>query len=305
MINQNELTSTNHTVRLDKLLLKAKIDKSQLDSVFDSFGKGFYPDNTYRYNLKINESIFLHMLPLDMNYLNKCNIVLSFNATFFNHYNLPHVVSDLLHSINFSVRAMHVAFDFDTSKQDSLALKYHGNQKSVFIENESYYNGSENSNCYSINYDRNAKEESYGTNITHLHSNRYEFRFTFKLGEQLIHNLNHELITNRLDRFIFIQDINLLHCGNPFKKLLYKLKNDNDLLKVFYPKQRERDKVKAYIKSNRVDFTSLYNQSIHSIYSFLEPSNEFIDDTTPTPGIDLALLSTLDIDSAAVIDELL
>jgi hypothetical protein len=189
--------------------------------------------------------------------------------------NVPFTIQNIL-AMDWSVTSLQIAFDSHTSLSNSFAYKHHGNIKhSQIIDANGHstlyfgaFNPSNKSNRM-ISYDRNEKEVSrnMANGGNHLFSNRYEVRLAFKIGEQPLNGINHELIQAKLSRYIFIKNIAEMETDGYTKRKFRKIREVYDRLDYQY--KADKTKLKSVAKANREPLEEYYIEKMDSLFSFL------------------------------------
>lgn len=266
---QKLINDYSYQINIDTIVLRAKLTHQQIDSIFDYFHYNYRPSKKYWYNAYLKEyglSIQIH--PKEPTLHVHFNTTITLTPSFFSAEYIPYSILDILKMLPFSVTRMDIATDFPYQYADNVLLfKHHGNAKEFIYRNESKYVGSKTARFKAVSYDRNQKEKSRGNNINHIYSNRIETRLRFKMNEQPINNINHDLISEQLAKVIYIPSIDNLKLDGWTKNTLRKIHNDSSLLKQFTDRQR-RD-LRKYVKISRTPLDEIYKANIDTIYQFL------------------------------------
>jgi len=203
------------------MYLKARLDSKELKYIYERFGKGYYGNESYEKMFHLSSVGFTMML--HPQFTTKYNAVLKLQTKFFTADYVPSSIMEILNEFNWGATLMHVAFDFSTSFSNSINYKwntnlghtrYPGAPCKEDINGVSYNLGTldvkyKNKRETSINYDRNKKEEALGISQyhRHLYSNRIETRLVFKMDELPLHNLDHSIVYERLQKYLFVSDV--------------------------------------------------------------------------------------------------
>lgn len=257
---------------IDTMILQSKLPKADIDHIYNSF-KGWYRTQSYDYNLSLEEyGVFIQ---LHSRHSLKFNAKITIQTKFFKLAHVPLVLQDML-AIDWSITSLQIAFDSSTSLSNSFAYKHHGNIKhSQIIDANGHstlyfgaFNPSNKSNR-AISYDRNEKEVSRNMENggKHLFSNRYEVRLAFKIGEQPLNSINHELIQAKLSRYIFIKNIDDMEADGYTKRKFCKIREVYDRLDYQY--KADKTKLKSIAKANREPLEQYYSEKKDSLFSFL------------------------------------
>lgn len=257
---------------IDTMILQSKLSKADIDHIFNSF-KGWYPTRYYDYNLSLEEyGVFIQLYSRNSF---KFNVKITLQTKFFSLAHVPFTIQDVL-ALDLSVTSLQIAFDSHTSLSNSFAYKHHGNVKHRQITDDkghsTLYFGAfnpSNKSDRAISYDRNEKEVSRNmeNGVNHLFSNRYEVRLSFKIGEQPLNNINHELILAKLSRNIFVKNIAAMETDGYTKRKFQRIRTVYDRLDYQY--KEEKGTLKDVAKANREPLEQYYSEKKDSLFSFL------------------------------------
>lgn len=287
----SKITSLQYSteISIDTLTLVAKLTYEQQEELANRiilYHNNQYQDQYFRYSRVIN-NIIIKVSPRNpltaINY--NTMIIFPKNASL---SKVAYSIREILQFDTWKIKRIDIAFDFSnntpfSSFSNRLIMKHHGNVK--FLQQskndkdwKSEYVGSLNpkTEAKACCYDRNEKESDMGTGIVHDHPLRFEVRLYPKLNEyNTLTRIDHGWIEKKLEKFIFVPDIELLPINKWDKRRLYKIQEDYDYLKQLpSPKQK---KLKRVAKEHRVAFEDIYSINKEQLFSFLklEPlSNE-------------------------------
>ncbi|PSL41158.1 hypothetical protein B0H99_103294 [Planomicrobium soli] len=278
----NKLNTTNNNidkkVSIDTMILRVKLTDEQKEFIYDRFYYGFHRSKHYRYSLYFEEMGFTLQLSPKKSVLHSYfNGTITLHRKFFQREYIPHSIIDILTSIDWSIVRIDIAFDYKTSKQDSLLFKHHGNSKDASYENETYYIGNHKSQKKShtlVNYDRNIKEIKRGTGIEHEYGNRLETRFKFKMADMKLNNMNQELIYNQLKKYLFLSNIDQLNTNGYRKNRIRKMQHKYKQLTLY--DKKEAATIKELIKASREPLEEIYKLNITNLFSFIEYKEVYV-----------------------------
>lgn len=218
--------------------------------------------------------------PVDRNLWGDYNIKIILHKSFNVDY-VPFSIIEILNTYKWSVKLIHIAFDFNTDTNDSLIYKHHLNLGSNNQSNElghvtdyiGAYNSSRRSNQF-VNYDvgnkliyRNELEVDEKEKVEL--SNRFEVRLAFKMNELLLSDLVmnpiQSIITDKLNKVIFIPSISNMNIKDLEKRSFRAIKRNQDKLKSYY-NRKKREKLKQQAKDNKFDLVLQYSNSITEMY---------------------------------------
>ncbi|MFS0575207.1 hypothetical protein AB1K83_06220 [Sporosarcina sp. 179-K 3D1 HS] len=261
-------------ISIDTMILQAKLSHNEIDDILSHISSAYsYQSKGYDYNLSLKQyGVFIQLRP---KYGFKFNAKITLQTAFFKLKEVPQSILDIL-KLNWSITSLQIAFDSHTSLANSFTFKHHGNikHKQIIDENghKTLYFGAfnpANKNNRSIRYDRNEKEISleFESGGNHLFSNRYEVRLSFKIGEQPLNNVNHELISKRLSRHIFIPNIGAMDTDGYTKRKFSKIAEDYGRLDGYY--RDEKTQLKAIAKAHREPLEQHYNDKKERLFNFI------------------------------------
>lgn len=271
-IKSLDASSLDYQISIDTIVLRAKLDDEQLDTIFDYFMYHYKQSKKYHYNLNLIKQygIMIQILPTEPMYHKHFNTTITLTPLFFQLDYIPHSIIDLLTELPLSIVRMDIATDFTTEYKDNVCLlKYHAKQTEFLYKSETKYMGKRQSKLSAISYDRNQKARARKLNIQYSNSNRVEARLRFKMHEQMLPFINHTTIRERLSKIMYIHSIDDLHEIDGYSKnRLKKLHNNNSYLKKFGV--NEQKKIKSYLKLKRVPLEQLYQQHQQKLFSFMQ-----------------------------------
>lgn len=256
----------------DTMIIQGKLSKKEIENILAHISsKNSYRTDGYRYNISLKDyDIFIQIHP---EHAYKFNAKITLQTAFFQLKYIPESILDILR-MNWSITTLQIAFDSHTSLYDSFAYKHHGNIKHEQMKDDnghkSLYFGAfnpRNKNNRSIRYDRNEKEVSrdFKDGGKHLYSNRFEVRLTFKIGEQPLNNINHDLIVQRLSRYIIISNIEAMETDGYTKRKFRKIAEDYNRLDNYY--NNEKRSLRAIAKANREPLEDYYAKHHKRLFS--------------------------------------
>lgn len=270
-LKSKNINDFNYKINIDTIVLRAKLTDEQIDYIFDHFYYHYKRTKKYRYNLFLKQyGISIQISPIEPTLHAHFNTTITLTPAFFNLNYIPHSIVDVLKTLPFSITRLDIATDFPYQYANNvLHLKNHGNQKDFIYRNESKYVGSKASRFKAISYDRNKKEQAKNSNIVHAFTfnNRLETRLRFKMNEQPINAINHDLIEQQLAKVIYIPSITALKLDGWSKNSLLKIHDNYDLFKAL--KQNDKKNLKQYLQLNRAPLDAIYSANIDTIYQFL------------------------------------
>lgn len=273
--NNNE---TDKKVSIDTIILRVKLTDEQKEFIYDRFYYGFHRSKHYRYSLYFDEMGFTLQLSPKKSVLHSYfNATITLHRKFFQRDYIPHSIIDILTFIDWSIVRLDIAFDYKISKQNSLLFKHHGNLKDASYENETYYVGNHKSQKKShtlVNYDRNIKEIKRGTGIHHEYSNRLETRFKFKMADMKLSNMNHNLIHNKLKKYLFLSDIDQLNTIGYRKNRIRKMQHNYKQLDTY--DKKEAATIRKLIKTQREPLEEIYKSNITNLFDFMNYKETYL-----------------------------
>lgn len=281
----SKIDSTAHQsiVSYDTLELNAKLTYTEIEAVFNLIDKSnFYADQSYRYVFHDKERGFtLKMFQHDSARRSQYNAKITIHRAFYEASNTGylHEIIDLYRD-KWCVKKAHVAFDFLSSKNNSVTIKHHLNvkaeQRADLNHHVTDYTGSLK-NSYRAgarlvaNYDRNERELSRNNESDYTFSNRLEVRMTFKTDEIMFASFArndeqaHSVNTSRLEALLFIVDLDeMVECSAYLKRSFKAIQRDSNKINE-YKKRKSKNKLLAEIKSvarlNRFNFELAYSNN--------------------------------------------
>ncbi|WP_432355255.1 hypothetical protein [Sporosarcina sp. A2] len=258
------------------MTLQAKFTNKQLEYITDRFEKGSYPNKGYKsiYHLK---NYGFNMFYKPHNPLWKFNAKIVLQTAFFKSEYKPHSILEILTMLPWNITTLDLAYDFFTLKENSFSYKHHGRVSHQQISDEhghtTLYLGAFNpnrKNNRTADYDRNEKE--YSRNMSdynrHLYANRCEAKTVFKIGEQPLNDIDHQLIINQLEKkYIFVSNIDNMETDGFTKRKFRKIREDYNRLDNYYKK--EKSKLKAVAVANKEPLEHYYNQNKDRLFNFI------------------------------------
>lgn len=296
----SKIQSTSHQsiVSYDTLELNAKLTYTEINVIFSMVDEShFYADKNYRYVFHDKERGFtLKMLQHDSARQAQYNAKITIHRAFYQASNTGylHEIIDLYRD-KWCIKKAHVAFDFLSSKDNSVTIKHHLNvkaeQRTDYDNHVTAYTGSLK-NSYRAgarllaNYDRNERELSRNVESDYAFANRLEVRMSFKTNEIMFNAFasNSEqaqgVISNRLEALLFIVDLDeMVECSAYLKRSFRAIQRDSNKLNEY--KKRKKNKLLADIKRvaklNRFNFELAYSNNRSKL---TEPFNELVSDNS-------------------------
>ncbi|RDI40906.1 hypothetical protein [Falsibacillus pallidus] len=267
---------------IDTFILVGKLTEEQQEELFDHFillKREWYQDRYFHYSIRIN-NIVIKYSPRNLLAWNNYNTMIIIEKNTSITY-IPHSVKEILKFNTWQIKRLDLAFDFSdgtpfSTFSNRLIMKHHGNVKLLQIsKNDKDWNSeyvgtlktrTESKACC---YDRNKKEEDYGSGVEHEYPLRFEIRLFPKLNEfNYLNQIDHGWIENKLSKFIFITDIENLPLNKWDKRKLYKVQADYDYFKGIEPSKQKA--LKKVINSLRVPFEDIYSSRKDTLFLFLD-----------------------------------
>ncbi|WP_188650978.1 hypothetical protein [Pontibacillus salipaludis] len=194
---------------------------------------------------------------------------------------MPQSLKEVIQQIDWKFKRLDVAFDINSDYDNHVFLRPHGNTKTFSRETWSgYYLGGNYSKVKVAVYDRNAKEQSRGKDITHSHSTRFEFRFRPKLSEQTsIHDFNTDFIFDSLTKFNFVEDVTKLDTSKWNKNRLYGLRKNVSNKRKYKSKwkrldKKDQDELKRLTEVYRIPFESHFELNKANLFKWTNNSHK-------------------------------
>lgn len=288
--DKNEvITSYNRSVCVDRVELKAKLTKSNLNilltdltdkyvskEVVTKLPNGFVR-TVYQFDLSKPYGVFIEVIPYE-----KTNLKIQLQSKFTNNYrgNNPDMLA-LLNAYPLFITRLDIATDYTTPFSNSAVLKRHGNQAQKNFDTYSWIGRSGNRNKTAINshYDRSKKVEGFGAS---KHINRFEVKMYFKESDNMtLSNINHGLITNRMQKEMFIPCLTYSYFHERTVETTAGTQSHTDLIKqakavdnenyvrMMLNNQSTWNTHRKHFKACRDDIEQAYIENSHIIYDFL------------------------------------
>jgi len=285
------IISYNRKVCVDRMELKAKLDKSILSNlliqllgryrmreVVAKLKNGFVR-TIYQFDLSKAEGVFIEIIPHE-----KTNLKIQLQSKFTNNHrnNNPRMLA-ILNEYPLFITRVDIATDYTTPFNNSAVLKRHGNQAQKNFDTYSWVGSTGNRNKTAINshYDRSKKVEGFGLN---RHINRFEVKMYFKEGDNMsLANINHSLIAERLKKEIFIPCLQYSYfhertVGTTKGIQLYtdlikqaKAVDNENTVRLMLDNQSAWRTHRKHFKACRDDVEQAYLDKKNVIYDFLLP----------------------------------
>ncbi|ETT82256.1 hypothetical protein MKZ08_06675 [Viridibacillus sp. FSL R5-0477] len=278
---QNILESNDYRCNFDTIKLKAKMSIEEKEVIYSYFENGYYTDNAYWQVLRLKQfGITIKLNPRNLTWHSTFNAAIEMSPKFFHLNDVPYSITQILTNIDWRCTEMHIAFDYRTNFFESVTIKHHGNQSHSEYSGETIYIGSHQSNQTKnkiASYDRNVKEAKRNNNITHKYMNRFETRLRFKMDEMRLNNINHNLICERLKKYLFVSNINAIN-GAWNRNRLLKVRKDYSYYEKLRKSNKKKDKeiaasIREVIKENREQLENIYKLHFERLLSFLQFEN--------------------------------
>lgn len=286
------ITSYNRKVCVDRVELKAKLDKGTRESllvqligrysmkeVVTKLKNGFIR-TIYQFDLSKTEGVFIEIIPYE-----KVNLKIQLQSKFTNNYrgNNPQMLA-ILNEYPLFITRLDIATDYTTPFNNSAVLKRHGNQAQKNFDTACWIGSTGNRNKTAINshYDRAKKVKGFGIA---KHINRFEVKMYFKESDNMrLSFINHRLITKRMQKEMFIPCLQYSYFHERTVKTtkgiqLYtdlikqaKAIDNENLVRLMLDNQSTWTTFRKHFKACRDDIEQIYVENSHLIYDFLLPS---------------------------------
>ena len=293
-INESDIiTSYNRKVCVDRMELKAKLDKGELSTllvqlmeqysmkeVVKKLKNGFIR-TLYQFDLSKSEGVFIEIIPFE-----KINLKIQLQSKFTNNHNGNNSkILAILNNYPLFITRLDIATDYTTPFNNSAVLKRHGNQVQKNFDTACWIGSTGNRNKTAINshYDRSKKVESFGLS---KHINRFEVKMYFKESDNMsLSNINHRLITERMQKEMFIpclqysyfheRTVSTVKGTQSYIDLIKKAKaiDNENFVRLMLDKQSAWNTYRKHFKACRDDIEQAYIENSHLIYDFLLPSD--------------------------------
>lgn len=283
-------------VSYDTLELNAKLTYSEIEAVFSLINESyFYPDKNYRYVFHDKERGFtLKMFQHDSARRTQYNAKITIHRAFYEASNTGYLYEIIdLYRGKWCVKKVHVAFDFISSKDNSVTIKHHLNvkaeQRTDLNHHVTDYTGSLK-NSYRAgarlvaNYDRNEREQSRNNDSDYAFANRLEVRMSFKTNEIMFDAFAsngeqaHSFITQRLEALMFIVDLDsMVDCPAYLKRSFKAIQRNTNKINEYKKRKSKHQlltEIKRVAKLNRFNFELAYRNNRKTLTEPFELENQ-------------------------------
>ena len=283
------IKSYKRSVCVDRVELKAKLTKSDLDNLLTDLtdkyvGKKVIPKlqnnfvrAVYQFDLSKPYGVFIEVIPFE-----KTNLKIQLQSKFTNNLqgNNPDMLA-LLTDYPLYITRLDIATDYTTPFNNSAVLKRHGNQAQKNFDTSSWIGSAGNRDKTAINshYDRSKKVEGFDVS---KNINRFEVKMYFKESDNMtLSNINHGLITNRLQKEMFIpcltysyfheRTVETTKGTQSYTDLIKQAKavDNENYVRMMLDNQSSWNTHRKHFKSCRDDIENAYLDSKDFIYDFL------------------------------------
>jgi hypothetical protein len=262
-------------VSIDTLILVAKLTDLQLEFIYDRLvldKKNQFQDKSFNYCVRIGNIIIKTMPKKSWTYTNYNSMIIITKNTSSTY--IPYSIKEILQFKEWKFKRLDIAFDSNEPFNKSVILKHHGNLKLNEHNSEDWmtnylHNIKSKTEVKVANYDRNEKELEYDNEFEHEYPNRFEVRLFPKLNEfNFIHNPDHGWIQNKLEKYIYLLNIDNLQTNKWNIRKLDKLRQDYNYWNEL--DTRKQQELKELGKNNRVPFENIYTENKIRLFSFLD-----------------------------------